>query len=70
MGTCRILCALVLLAALFDCAAHAQTATDQPKRREGEIWFEPIKSEVGGQTYEGENASLKDATTNSAADFP
>ena len=58
MSSCRILCALVLLTALLDCAARAQTATDQPKRREGEIWFEPIKSEVGGQTYEGERGHL------------
>ena len=58
MSTCRILCALVLLTALLDCAAHAQTTTDQPKRREGEIWFESIKSEVGGQTYEGERGHL------------
>ena len=58
MSSCRILCALVLLTAVLDCAAHAQTATDQPKRREGEIWFEPIKSEVGGQTYEGERGHL------------
>ena len=58
MSSCRILCALVLLTALLDCAAHAQTATDQPKRREGEVWFEPIKSEVGGQTYEGERGHL------------
>ena len=58
MSSCRILCALVLLTAVLECAAHAQTPTDQPKRREGEIWFEPIKSEVGGQTYEGERGHL------------
>ena len=38
---------LMVVAALLDCAAQAQTATDQPTRREGEIWFEPIKAEVG-----------------------
>ncbi|HKY44700.1 MAG TPA: alpha/beta fold hydrolase [Pyrinomonadaceae bacterium] len=47
----KILCALIVFTALLDCAAQEQ-------RREGEIWFEPIKSEVGGQTYEGERGHL------------
>ena len=58
MSLCKILSGLIVLTALIDCAAQAQTAADQPKRREGEIWFEPIKAEVGGQTYEGERGHL------------
>ena len=54
----KIVEALVVLIALFDCAAQAQTAAEQPKRREGEIWFEPTKSEVGGKVYEGERGHL------------
>lgn len=50
--------ALLVLTALWDCAAQAQAAADGPKRREGEIWFEPIKAEVGGQAYEGERGHL------------
>lgn len=50
--------ALLVLTALWACATPAQPATDQPKRREGEIWFEPISSVVGGQTYEGERGHL------------
>jgi len=47
-----------MLTALLDCAVHAQGGTDQPKRREGEIWFEPTKAEVGGQVFEGERGHL------------
>ncbi len=50
--------ALLVLTAFWDCVAHAQAPADQPKRREGEIWFEPLKAEVGGQTYEGERGHL------------
>jgi pimeloyl-ACP methyl ester carboxylesterase len=50
---------LILLTVLLDCAAQAQTVADQPKRREGELWFEPVaKMTVGGQTYEGERGHL------------
>ena len=58
MSLREIFIGLILLTALLDCAAQAQTATDQPQRREGEIWFEPIKAEVGGQTFEGERGHL------------
>ena len=47
----KIFCVLIVLTALLDCAAQEQ-------RREGEIWFEQIKAEVGGQTYEGERGHL------------
>ena len=47
----KILCALFVFIVSIDCAAQEQ-------RREGEIWFEPIKAEVGGQTYEGERGHL------------
>lgn len=53
----KILGALILLTIFLDGAAHAQ-AVDEPKRREGEIWFEPAKMEVGGQTFEGERGHL------------
>ncbi len=57
MSLQRILGGLILLAVVLDGAAHAQ-AVDEPKRREGEIWFEPTKMEVGGQTFEGERVHL------------
>lgn len=53
----KILGALILLTIFLNGAAHAQ-AVDEPKRREGEIWFEPAKMEVGGQTFEGERGHL------------
>ena len=53
----RIIGGLILLTVLLDGAAHAQ-AVDEPKRREGEIWFESAKMEVGGQTFEGERGHL------------
>lgn len=56
MSLRKILGGLILLTAFLDCAAQAQA--DQPKRREGEIWFEPARMEVGGQTYEGERGHL------------
>ena len=54
----RILGGLILLAGFFDCSAQAQAVANEPKRREGEIWFEPTKMEVGGTTYEGERGHL------------
>jgi pimeloyl-ACP methyl ester carboxylesterase len=54
----RIIQILVLLTAVLDCAAQAQGSADQPKRREGELWFEPAKAEVGGQVFEGERGHL------------
>jgi len=50
--------ALLMLTALLACAIQAQAVADEPKRREGEVWFEPIKAEVGGQVYEGERGHL------------
>ena len=48
---------LLILVALSVCATQAQTT--EPKRREGEMWFEPpIKAEIGGQVYEGERGHL------------
>jgi len=58
MSLRRIFSGLIVLTALLDCAVHAQAVADQPKRREGEIWFEPAKAEVGGQVYEGEHGHL------------
>ncbi len=58
MNLIRILVGLILLAALFDYSAQAQAVAIEPKRREGEIWFEPAKMEVGGTTYEGERGHL------------
>jgi pimeloyl-ACP methyl ester carboxylesterase len=58
MNLVKTIGALLVLTALWDCAAQAQVAADGPKRREGEIWFEPIKTEVGGQAYEGERGHL------------
>lgn len=50
--------ALLLLAAAWVSTTPAQAVADQPQRREGEIWFEPTKAEVGGQVYEGERGHL------------
>lgn len=58
MSLCKFLSSVIVLTALLACAAQAQTATDQPQRREGEIWFEPIKAEVGGHMYEGERGHV------------
>ncbi len=52
MNLSKFFRALILLIALLDCAAYAQ----EPARREGEIWFEPAKVQVGGQ--EGERGHL------------
>jgi hypothetical protein len=45
MNLCRIIAGVILLTAFLDCAAHAQS--DQLKRTEGEVWFEPAKVQVG-----------------------
>ena len=58
MSLSKIIQCLIVLTALLDYAAQAQTPADQPKRREGEIWFEPTKAEVGGQVFEGERGHL------------
>ncbi len=54
----KIIGGLILLTAVLDCTARAQAVADPQKRREGEIWFEPTKAEVGGQVYEGERGHL------------
>ena len=58
MKLSKILGGLLLLTAFFNCPAQAQAVADEPKRHEGEIWFEPSKMEVGGQAYEGERGHL------------
>ena len=58
MSLRKIIGGLILLTALLDCSAQAQAVADGPKHREGEIWFEPTKMEVGGQVYEGERGHL------------
>ena len=49
---------LFLFIFLFGAVVSSQTTSDQSQRKEGDIWFEPIKTEVGGQTYEGELGRL------------
>ena len=56
MYAIRTLGKLLVLTAVSVSATQAQAV--EPQRREGEIWFEPIKAEVGGQTYEGERGHL------------
>ena len=58
MSLRKIIGGLILLTAILNCSAQAQAVADEPKRREGEIWFEPTKMEVGGQVYEGERGHL------------
>ena len=58
MSLCKFVTALIVLIAFLDCATQAQAVSDQPKRREGEIWFEPTKVQVGGQAFEGERGHL------------
>src|SRR5688500_417789 len=58
MKLSKILGGLLLLTAFFNCPAQAQAVADEPKRHEGEIWFEPTKMEVGGKAYEGERGHL------------
>lgn len=59
MSLRKIIGGLLLLTAFLDCAAQAQAVADEPKRREGEIWFESsIKLEVAGKVYEGERGHL------------
>ena len=59
MNLRKIIGGLILLTAIFDCTIQAQAVADEPKRREGLIWFEqPTKMEVGGQVFEGERGHL------------
>jgi pimeloyl-ACP methyl ester carboxylesterase len=58
MSLRKIIQCLIVLTAVLDYPAQAQTPADQPKRSEGEIWFEPTKAEVGGQGFEGERGHL------------
>ena len=43
---------------LFSSVVLAQTTSEKPPRKEGDIWFEPIKITVEGQLYEGESGRL------------
>jgi pimeloyl-ACP methyl ester carboxylesterase len=43
---------------LFCAGTRAQTPAEQKQRKEGDLWFEPIKTEVAGQAYEGELGHL------------
>ena len=58
MSLRKIVGGLILLTAIFDCTTQAQAVKDETKRREGEIWFEPTKMEVGGKVFEGERGHL------------
>ena len=49
---------LPVLLALFCFSTLAQTEANQIQRKEGEIWFEPLKMEIGGQTVESELGHL------------
>jgi|GEM_PF-3792291 len=53
----RTVCAAVFVV-LLCVGVLGQTATNQTTRKEGELWFEPIKTEIGGQTVEGELGRL------------
>jgi pimeloyl-ACP methyl ester carboxylesterase len=43
---------------LLNSDAAAQNTTDKTPRKEGEIWFEAFKGEVGGQMFDGEFGHL------------
>ena len=58
MSLRKVLGGLILLIAFLNGAAQAQAVADEPKRREGEIWFEPTKVDAGGQAFEGERGHL------------
>lgn len=57
MSLRKILGGLILLIAFLS-GVNAQAVADEPKRREGEIWFEPTKLEAGGQAFEGERGHV------------
>ncbi len=48
---------MFLSASLYN-TTLAQTPPNQTQRKEGDLWFEPIKTQVGGQTVEGELGRL------------
>lgn len=58
MSSRTILGGLILLTAFLHLPVQAQTPANEPKRREGEVWFEPTKLQAGGQSYEGERGHL------------
>ncbi len=43
---------------VFCVSVLAQSTTEQPQRKEGDLWFEPIKTQVEGQTVEAELGHL------------
>ena len=47
-----------ILVALLHVNALSQAVPEPLNRKEGEIWFEPVKAEVGGQVLEGERGHL------------
>ena len=49
---------LIIFVITFCVSASAQTTTEQPPRKEGDLWFEPYKTQVEGQTVEGELGHL------------
>ncbi len=49
---------MLLVLAILVGGARAQAVSDQPKRTEGEVWFEPVKREIGGQVVEGDLGHL------------
>ena len=49
---------LTIFIALFYGNAMTQTTTEQPPRKEGDLWFEPYKVTVEGQAVEGELGHL------------
>ena len=57
----RTICITVffaIAATVFCFNTFAQTATEQPVRKEGDLWFEPYKIQVEQQTVEGELGHL------------
>nr|MBA3693478.1 alpha/beta fold hydrolase [Acidobacteriota bacterium] len=49
---------LTIFITLFYVNAMTQTTTEQPQRKEGDLWFEPYKTQVEGQTVEAELGHL------------
>src|SRR5687767_10984571 len=45
-------------AVFLGSGAAAQTPTENVPRKEGAIWFEPFKGEVGGQAFDAEFGHL------------
>ncbi len=39
---------LIIFVTIFCLSASAQTTTEQPPRKEGDLWFEPYKTQIEG----------------------